>query len=214
MNWSELASTAGWSMVPIFVCSLAASAVFFFKLIQLRAARLQDWSWLQPALDLVQAQQPEAASDSLAAHVHPGARVLAGMAAMLVSRPSRAFAEAERIGSLELQALESHLVLLAFIARAAPLLGLLGTVLGMVDLFLGLQGAGLKDVDVGLLSSGIWKALLTTAAGLVVALPSLAAHTYLSSQADGFRLAISDATQRFLTASTPMTKDADEPARA
>ncbi len=174
---------------------------------------MQDWDWLAPALDLVQAQELNEATSRLTAQRHPGARVLAGMVEMLRSRPSRAFAEAERLGSLELQALESHLVLLAFIARAAPLLGLLGTVLGMVDLFLGLQGAGLKDVDVGLLSSGIWKALLTTAAGLVVALPTLAAHTYLSTQADGFRLGVADAVQRLLTASTPLAKGADEPAR-
>ncbi len=73
----------------------------------------------------------------------------------------------------EIQRLEKNLALLSFIAQVAPLLGLLGTVLGMVDLFIGLQGSGLSNVDVSALSSGIWKALLTTAAGLMVAVPTL-----------------------------------------
>ena len=72
-------------------------------------------------------------------------------------------------GSLELQQYERGLSLISFIAQVAPLLGLLGTVFGMVEMFYGLQKAGLANVDAAALSSGIWKALLTTAAGLIVA---------------------------------------------
>jgi biopolymer transport protein ExbB len=114
-------------------------------------------------------------------------------------RPDRAEAEARRVGSLEIQKAESYLPLLSFIAQAAPLLGLLGTVLGMVDLFLGLQSSGLREVDVSLLSSGIWKALLTTAAGLTVAVPTLAAYSYLAHRADGLRLQVTDLVQQLLT---------------
>ncbi|MCB9645410.1 MAG: MotA/TolQ/ExbB proton channel family protein [Deltaproteobacteria bacterium] len=99
--------------------------------------------------------------------------------------------------------MEAYLALLAFIAQAAPLLGLLGTVLGMVELFLGLEGAGLRDVDTSLLSAGIWKALLTTAAGLGVAVPTLAGHAYLASRVDLFRLALVDAVERLITAAAP-----------
>lgn len=190
-------------MAPILVCSLTSTAVFIVKWLQLTRARVDDWAWAQDPLDAVQAQSLPRAQEMLQKEGHPAARVLAGAIAVLVERPSRAEAEAQRLGSLELQALEAHLALLAFIARVAPLLGLLGTVLGMVDLFLGLQGAGLQDVDVALLSSGIWKALLTTAAGLVVAVPTLAGHAYLVARTDAFRLGMHNVVQRMLTAATP-----------
>lgn len=190
-------------MAPIVLCSFAASTLFFFKWRQLRAAQVTEWAWLDaPLAEVMQARLPRAQA-LLAGLSHPGASVIAGAVEVMKTRPTRAEAEAQRLGSLQLQALESHLALLAFIARVAPLLGLLGTVLGMVDLFLGLQGAGLQEVDVALLSSGIWKALLTTAGGLVVAVPTLAGHAYLASRADAFRMGMDDAVQRLLTAATP-----------
>ena len=195
-------------MAPIGLCSVVACAVFVFKVLQLRAARVQDWSWLEPALAAVEPGALEPFVDLLPSSTpHPGARVLTVTAQALSDRPSRAEAEARRVASRELQGLEAYLALLAFIARVAPLLGLLGTVLGMVDLFLGLQGAGLRDVDVSLLSAGIWKALLTTAAGLAVAVPTLAGHAWLAARADRFRLEVADAVERLITLATPPAEE-------
>jgi len=97
--------------------------------------------------------------------------------------------------------------LLAFITQVAPLLGLLGTVLGMVKMFFSLQQAGMSNVDVSLLSSGIWQALLTTAAGLMVAAPSLAAHSYLSTRLEHFRFHLKDSVERLLTALSETSYD-------
>lgn len=207
MTWAELLSTAGWTMAPIGLCSVVAATVFVFKVLQLRAARVGDWAWLEPALAAVEPGALARFEDFVASEDHPGARVLASAARTFSDRPSRAEAEARRVGSRELQALEAHLVVLAFVARVAPLLGLLGTVLGMVDLFSGLQGAGLRDVDVSLLSAGIWKALLTTAAGLTVALPTLAGHAWLAARTDRFRLDLEDAVERLVTLATPREAD-------
>lgn len=71
---------------------------------------------------------------------------------------------------------------LSSVATAAPLLGLLGTVVGMVQAFSKLAGAGSGAMDINLLADGIWHALLTTAAGLVIAIPSLMAHQWFSSR--------------------------------
>jgi biopolymer transport protein ExbB len=120
---------------------------------------------------------------------------MAATAGALVTNPRRAEAEAARVGALELERLEAHVSLLAFVAQVAPLLGLLGTVLGMVDLFAGIRGSG---VDPALLASGIWKALLTTAGGLLVAIPALAGHTWLSTRIEGFRRRMADASLRIL----------------
>ncbi|MEQ9496524.1 MAG: MotA/TolQ/ExbB proton channel family protein [Deltaproteobacteria bacterium] len=199
MSLFELLSQGGWSMYPIYLCSVVALAVFVKKLLEIRAARLWDMGWLEAVVGALGRNQSEQLATALKSSPHPGTRVVAAMLSTLSRRPDRAEAEGRRVGSLELQQLEKNLALLSFIAQAAPLLGLLGTVLGMVDLFLGLQGTGMANVDVSTLSSGIWKALLTTAAGLLVAVPTLAGYSYLTSRTDHLRLQLANAIQRVLT---------------
>jgi len=199
MSIGELLQQGGWAMWPIYLCSVVALAVFVKKVIDLFSARLDEVEWFERGLDRVRAGADEEAARIFSQSGHPASRVVGAAFEVWQRRPDRAEAEARRVGSLELQKAESYLPLLSFIAQAAPLLGLLGTVLGMVDLFLGLQASGLRDIDVSLLSSGIWKALLTTAAGLTVAVPTLAAYSYLAHRADGLRLQVADLVQRLLT---------------
>jgi biopolymer transport protein ExbB len=218
MTAGELFSQAGWPMWPIYACSLVAVAVFVRKLLQLHAARLSDMRWLDPALEGVRAGDFAAAQRACAGVPHPAASAVSATARMIPRRPDRAEAEGYRVGGLVLQRLEARLSVLSFIAQAAPLLGLLGTVFGMVDLFMGIEGSGLGNLDSSLLSAGIWKALLTTAAGLLVALPTMAAHAYLTSRTDGLRLLMSDAIQRVLSeapasAVAPAAERSDESPR-
>jgi biopolymer transport protein ExbB len=84
----------------------------------------------------------------------------------------------EEAGLVEVPRLEEKLNLLATIAQLAPLLGLLGTVLGFIQVFSGVEQAGLY-AHVGQLSKGIWQALVCTAAGLAVAIPAYAGYNYL-----------------------------------
>ncbi len=198
----ELLQEGGWAMWPIYLCSIAALTVFVLKLQELLYARISDVSWFDDVLAAIKRDDRSAATARLETVRHPAARVLEAALELGVRRPDRAEAEARRVASLELQRAESYLPLLAFIAQAAPLLGLLGTVLGMVDLFVALQASGLREIDISLLSSGIWKALLTTAAGLTVAVPSLAAYSYLIAQADRLRLQMADMIQRLLNETT------------
>jgi len=186
-------------MAPIYLCSIVAIAIFVRKALELRAARLGDVRWLPEVVRAVEAGDWERVEARCAATPHPASRVIEAATATWRVRPERAEAEGRRVGSLELQRLEKHLGALSFIAQVAPLLGLLGTVIGMVQLFLGLQGAGLGNVDAAMLASGIWKALLTTAAGLIVAVPALAAHTWLTSRTDRLRLLMGDVIEQLLT---------------
>lgn len=100
-----------------------------------------------------------------------------------------------RVARRVMQPLESGLATLGMIAMLSPLIGLLGTVLGMIDAFQALEEAG-STVDPSLLSAGIWVALLTTAAGLVVAIPATLAHGWFESRlgrfADDAECAIGD----------------------
>ena len=93
----------------------------------------------------------------------------------------------EEAGLAEVPRLEEKLNLLATIAQLAPLLGLLGTVLGFIQTFSLMQDAGL-NAHVGQLSTGIWKALVCSAAGLAVAIPAHAAYNYLVSRVNSIVL--------------------------
>ena len=200
MSLGHLLSQGGWAMWPIYICSVVALAVFCQRFVVYLSIRHKQLPWLRPLLMDTQQGKLAQVQEDLEDIPHPIARVLLAATKVSRHRRDRVEAEAKRVGTLELQRYESFLPLLGFITQVAPLLGLLGTVLGMVKMFFGLQTAGMSNVDVSALSTGIWQALLTTAAGLIVAAPSLAAHTYLLSRVDTFRLQMSNAIEQFLTA--------------
>ncbi|MCA9665644.1 MAG: MotA/TolQ/ExbB proton channel family protein [Myxococcales bacterium] len=209
LSLAELLAQGGFTMIPIYACSLVALALFLHKVFGLRRQRHREMGWFEPVLERVREGDYEAASGECARAPHPGARVVRAMMDVLRDRPDRAESEARRVGSFELQQAERGLGVLSFIAQAAPLLGLLGTVFGMVDLFIGLQGAGGANVAVSALSGGIWKALLTTAAGLSVAVPTLAGHSYLASRADKLKLQLTDVIGQVMTAAPALPTPAD-----
>jgi biopolymer transport protein ExbB len=92
---------------------------------------------------------------------------------------------------------------LELVANVSPLLGLLGTVIGMVDAFAALEQAGSK-VDPSLLAGGIWTALLTTVAGLSVAIPALAAHNIFDGKIESVRARMRDITIRIFSLSNQL----------
>lgn len=200
MSLVSLLSAGGWPMLPIYACSVVAVAIFARKLLDVAGGQLDDRRWLDGALAAIADGDLGAAAKRCQASRAPAARAALAAVETFAARPDRAEAEAGRIGSLELQGLERHLGLLAFIAHLAPILGLLGTAVGMVRLFYDLERTPAAAVDVSALSSGIWTALLTTAAGLIVAVVALSAHAYLASRVDRVRLHIHDAVERTLTA--------------
>src|SRR3954466_12908444 len=93
----------------------------------------------------------------------------------------------EEAGLAEVPRLEEKLNLLATIAQLAPLLGLFGTVIGLMETFMLMEGKGL-NAHVGLLSTGVWKALVCAAAGLAVAIPAHAGYNYLVSRVNSIVL--------------------------
>ena len=99
------------------------------------------------------------------------------------------------LGSKEMDGLEKHLWFLSLIADVAPLLGLLGTVTGMVKCFMKIQEFG-GMVDASLLAGGIWEALITTVAGLSVAIPTMVAYHYLEKRVAEFSDFLKEVTTR------------------
>ena len=106
--------------------------------------------------------------------------------------------EVERVATSEINTLKSHLGLLDTIGSLAPLLGLLGTVLGMIQAFRAMEAAG-RNVDPAILSGGIWAALLTTAAGLIVAIPVVAIASWFDRSILQVARKTEDAVTRIFT---------------
>ncbi|GGO84827.1 hypothetical protein GCM10011348_31950 [Marinobacterium nitratireducens] len=122
--------------------------------------------------------------------------------------------ELERVATLRLNQLRSFLRPLEVIATLSPLLGLLGTVLGMIVAFQQMEAAG-NQVDPSVLSGGIWQALLTTAVGLAVAIPVLTAHHWLERKTERAAALMSDAVTRVFTCrpGKPKLAETSEPSR-
>ena len=195
----ELLGQAGWTMSPIYLCSLVGVAVFLRKVIELQASGVNRSERALAAVDKLGEGGLEAVAAGVEADDTPLGRAVAATCRALKDAPARAEQEVLRVCQGELMRVEANLSVLSFVAQVAPLFGLLGTVLGMVDLFSGLEVAG-QSVDSQVLSSGIWKALLTTAAGLIVAIPALFGHAWLTAQSDRLRHRMEDATGRLLNA--------------
>jgi len=104
--------------------------------------------------------------------------------------------ELNRVATLKLEQLRSYLHPLEVIATLSPLLGLLGTVIGMIMAFQQMAAAG-NQVDLSVLSGGIWQALLTTAVGLTVAIPVVAVHTWLERKIERVASLMNDVVTQF-----------------
>jgi biopolymer transport protein ExbB len=179
----DLLISGGVVLVAIFVLSVYAVYLFFVRLFKLSRERLDTEELMVRVNAAVRDRDLDLALEACEQHGGPVARVL--QAALLRLPYGRqaveaAFAEASL---LEEQGLTRGLRPLATIAQVAPLLGLLGTVTGMIIAFGEISAAGTGNP--GLLAGGIGQALVTTAAGLIVAIPVLIGQNYLASRVDG-----------------------------
>ena len=178
----ELIKAGGWVMWPLILSSIAALAIIAERLFT-----LQKKSVMPPAL-LSQVQQWLAAKEldesrlSLLRESSPLGRVLAAGLANRLHAHEVLKEAIEDAGRHMLPELERYLNTLGTIAAIAPFLGLLGTVLGMIQMFGGIGSHGLGDPSI--VASGISQALVATAAGLTVAIPSLMFYRYLRGRVE------------------------------
>jgi len=196
MTAVEIVARGGPVMGVLLGLSVFALTILLLKLWQYLRAGLRRTGFIDPILELVTAGRLDAAREKLGAERHPTARVMeAAIAFGMAPEKSAAAAQAEvsRVGSRELRDLESWLRALSSIAHLSPLVGLLGTVIGMILAFMQVEKSG-STVDPSLLSGGIWQALLTTAYGLTIAIPSMAAFHMFEGEVDRVRASMKDAS--------------------
>jgi biopolymer transport protein ExbB len=171
----------GLLMWPILACSIISIGVFAERLFYLHRATIHVGEFLKGLSNLIRRRNFAEALHESAGTPGPVARVIHSAIIRHDAPRSELRDIVQEAGQLEVPKLERFLGVLATLAFLAPLLGLLGTVTGMMDAFATIASSG-GYATVTELSSGIYKSLLTTAAGLVVATPTFVAYSYLSSR--------------------------------
>jgi len=187
-------------MLILLVFSVLSVAIILLKLYQFYRSGLRRLGFVEQVVGDLRQGQSKNVLQILSRQSNPVARVMesavqCGLDPAMSAKDVEA--EVSRVGSAQIRNLESWLRGLSAIAHLSPLLGLLGTVTGMIVAFMSLEEAGSR-VDPSILSGGIWEALLTTAFGLTVAIPAMAAFYYLEGEVDHVRSAMKDASIRVL----------------
>ncbi len=200
----SIIQAAGWPIWPLLACSILALALIFERFMALKTARVAPPKLLDEALSVSSRGVPAAETVNQLAQSSVMGEVLATGLRTVAAHPQASEAELraamEGAGRAAAQHLEKYLNALATIASAAPLLGLLGTVVGMIEIF-GSQGGGGGVTGGGnpaQLAHGISVALYNTAFGLIVAIPALIFWRYFRSRVDAYLLTLELAAEQFV----------------
>ena len=186
----ELIQKSGAIIYPIILCSIIAFGIILERLYYLRKIKIDAVAFMNNIEAALKHNKIAEAVKICEDTPGPIARIIkAGL--LKHDRPRQEMREAiEDAGNQEVPRLEKYIKILATIAHIAPLLGLLGTVAGMAKVFqvIQMKAVMLNPVNTADLAGGIWQALLTTAAGLIVAIPAIVAYHYLVSKVQDFVL--------------------------
>ncbi|SMC28737.1 biopolymer transport protein ExbB [Desulfacinum hydrothermale DSM 13146] len=202
----EFLAKGGILVIPIVVCSVLALAMFLERTVRFAVLRRRGRNVAERVARLVREGRVDEARGVAAESRSPMGRVLAQV--LEVAGADRETVETVLVHGIEeeVRDLSRYLQALATIGNIAPILGLLGTVLGMIKAFMAIQELGGK-VDASILAGGIWEAMLTTALGLSVALPVIVAHSYLTSQVDRYEARLQKGAVRFIKSLAVSSKD-------
>lgn len=200
----ELYWTGGVFMHPILLCSIVGLAVIIERAAFFTKARTDTRRLMGDLLHVLQDDGFEAAQRLLHGLRGPIAAVLHSGLARAKRGPEAVEKAVETAASIEIAQLERGLIWLQTVANIAPLLGFLGTVSGMIHAFEAIAAA--EEVSARLVATGIYEALITTAAGLMVAIPVQTAHNYFVSRIDKFVIDVEESGAELVDALTMHTK--------
>ncbi len=179
----DLALKGGWIMIPILLLSVIAVYIFFERLFAIQRAAKDDASFMNRIKENIAAGKVEDALSYCRQIDTPVSRMIE-KGINRIGRPLNDInAAIENVGKLEVSKLEKNLATLATTSGAAPMIGFLGTVIGMIRAFYDMANAG-ANIDVGLLSNGIYTAMVTTVAGLIVGIVAYLAYNLLVARVE------------------------------
>jgi len=193
----EFLAKGGVLVTPILFCSVLALAIFIERVIRFSVLRKRGRFVAERVATRIEGGDREGARQAASESRSPMGRILAQ--GLDVADQDRETFETVLAHATEeeVRDLSRYLQALATIANIAPLLGLLGTVIGMIKAFMVIQQMGGK-VNAAVLAGGIWEAMLTTALGLAVALPAMVGHSWLLVQVDRYEARLQTGIVRFI----------------
>ncbi len=190
--WDEM----GFMRWPLGLCVVIAIIVIIWKFFDLMAKTGRTKKILGEVNQLLSEQKIEEAMEVCRESDSPAANILFAGLERRSDGTDRVMKAIENQGLLELSKLEKGLVILATLMNVAPLLGFLGTVIGMIIAFQAIEVAG--EVEATLVAGGIKVALLTTATGLAIAIPVSIAHNYFVSRIDSLVIDMEESAQKMI----------------
>ena len=182
----KLILKGGPVMIILLIMSIISLAIILLKIYQFYKSDIYNSNKVIPIFKLLKDNKIVQAQELLNTIIHPSSEIILSIIDNQQLSNEDRENEVSIIGEKQIRNLEFLLKPLELIANIAPLLGLLGTVIGMITAFSKLENAGSK-VDPAILAGGIWEALLTTAFGLIVAIPALGAFYWLDGKVDKVR---------------------------
>jgi biopolymer transport protein ExbB len=197
LNILELAFKGGWVMIPIVLLFFIAVGIFIERILVIHKAAKEDGSFMERIKDYVHDGNIRSAEKLCQRANTPYSRMIAKGLQRLGRPMNDILLAIENVANIEVAKLEKGFAWIATTAAIAPMLGFFGTVTGMVRAFFDMANAG-SNVDITLLSSGIYQALVTTVAGLSVGIPVLLAYNYLVAKVDGIITRMESRTMDFM----------------
>lgn len=193
-NWDGM----GFMRVPLSICVVIGFIVIIWKFFDLLMKSTRTKKVLGEVDELLAQHRIEEALEATRNSDAPAAKILYAGLDRHEEGTERVMKAIENQGLIELSKLEKGLVILATLTNVAPLLGFLGTVIGMIIAFQSIEAAG--EVEATLVAGGIKVALLTTAAGLVIAIPVSISHNYFVSRIDSLVIDMEESAQKMIDA--------------
>lgn len=206
MSPIEFYKAGGFFMHPLLVCSIIGLAIIIVKFFTLRTAGLKSKKLLSEVRALMEEGKIQEATQLCEETTGPVAAILLAGLKRAPEGSERVIRAIEHTGALELSFLERGLAALATVSTVAPLLGFLGTVDGMIMAFGAIEAAG--EVEPTIVAAGIKVALITTWAGLVIAIPVSTAHTYFVTRIDRLITDMEDTSEQIVDALYRLEKKA------
>ncbi|MDE5745266.1 MAG: MotA/TolQ/ExbB proton channel family protein [Paramuribaculum sp.] len=193
----ELCLEGGWVMIPLALLAIIAIYVFVERAIVIRQAANEDTTFMQRIRDYIHEGEIDSAQNLCRQTNTPYSRLI-DKGSSRIGRPMNDVLVAiENTGNIEVANLGKGLPWLATTAAGAPMIGFLGTVIGMVQAFFNLASAG-SSANIDVLAGGIYEALVTTVAGLMVGILALFAYNYLVAKINGVMNDLEGKTMEFM----------------
>ena len=193
----ELSKTGGIVMIVIAILSVIALYIFIERFLTIKKAAREDLNFMNNIRDFIHDGKIDAALSLCKGKDSPIARMIE-KGVTRIGKPLRDIGTAiETVGKLELYKLESNLAALATIAGAAPMLGFLGTVIGMIKAFHAMYISG-NNIEISQLADGIMQAMVTTVAGLIVGIIAYVGYNMLVARVENVVYKMEARTTEFL----------------